>query len=220
LSNKEKNMKRTILSLVLLALIAPLNAEARYAPLSLLDLTGGADAIVTGTIAGVGDADFELKIDNVVYGESADFKKAITVTVQKFKDWACAARWGSYTQGETILVFLKQVDGKLQIMGAGGEGELFIHEGSAYFSRGRSPQGFDSESVDINGTVIHGAKLPLEPLMDAIAGLHQMYTFAPGTSFGQVTVEARESDRSYDEFIAASAIHKVLGEEAHSRLQK
>jgi hypothetical protein len=214
-------MKKTrILVMLALMFCLPFTAEARYAPLSLVDLAGGADIIVTGTIAEVGEADFELKIDTVIHGDSSDAKKAITITVQKFKDWACAARWGAYTPGESVLLFLTNADGKFSIMGAGGEGELFIHEGAAYFSRGRNPQGIDVASVEVNGTAIHGAKMTVDTLVDAIQGLHRMYSFSPGASFGQVAVEARESDLTHADFVATSPTHKALGEEAASRVKQ
>lgn len=115
--------------LVLCAL--PLPSLASYVRLRALDLLVASDLVVIGKIAAITPFTFTVKVEHNIAGDLEDTE----VTINRFEDWTCAARWTNYWPGQRVVIFAdymfeRAAEADLSspwfIRGGGGEGEMPI----------------------------------------------------------------------------------------------
>lgn len=176
---------RNILLLLTIALLNWNAAQASYLGTNLPALAEGSNIIVYGRIVAVEQATFKVAvIKRIRLSVASD-----TLTIRKFHNWTCAARYTEYKTGQEAVFFLQLTkDNKLRVMGAANEGELIVRSNTAYirdYGQERvtsSTIQFISSyskfiSIDI-GTVIKGLRLYIDNL-EAIT--KELKNDSPGT---------------------------------------
>lgn len=126
-SSALKVVSYVIAASLIISVAATSQALASFIPMQLVDLVATADFIATGEIAEVRKETFILKVNDVFAGKPGE-----KVEIVKFQDWPCAWRWAPYEVGQEVLVFVKREEGKLQLLGAGGESESPIVDEQVY----------------------------------------------------------------------------------------
>lgn len=106
-------------------------ARADYVPTLLPELIVKSTLIIRGTIRETAPSYIRVAIQSVLKGKITDS----LVTIEKFKNWTCAQRFGAYTTGQEELFFLDNVNGNYKISGAGNEGEIPVVNGQAYYKQ-------------------------------------------------------------------------------------
>lgn len=105
------------------------SARAAYCPPGPRTLAEQSDLIVTGTVVGLTGKTYDLEIAGAYKGHP----KSRTVTVVRFRDWACARRPWPYSSGQKLVLFLNAGRSgsscpadAYQAIGGGAEGEMLI----------------------------------------------------------------------------------------------
>jgi hypothetical protein len=106
-------------------------ARADYEPTYLPGLITKSNLIVRGIIRQVMPSSIRVAIQSVYKGKITDS----LVTIEKFKNWTCAQRFGAYATGQEALFFLDNKNGIYKITGAGNEGEIPVVNGKAYYKQ-------------------------------------------------------------------------------------
>lgn len=117
-------MKRLFICFALF-LISPI-CLAKYEPLTLYHLAIQSDKVVVGTIVDESSEFFTIQIERSLDNDWG------FLTIRKFQDWTCAARWTPYEVGQRLLFFLVQKEGVLYTLGAGNEGEMPLNDEKVY----------------------------------------------------------------------------------------
>lgn len=106
-------------------------ARADYEPTLLPELIVKSTLVIRGTIRKVTPSYIMVAVQSVCKGKITDS----LVTIEKFKNWTCAQRFGAYATGQEELFFLDNVNGNYKISGAGNEGEIPVVNGQAYYKQ-------------------------------------------------------------------------------------
>src|SRR5262245_8547156 len=77
----------------------------KYGPPPFHVLAGAADLVVVGTIVGLSDSTFTLRIEETLAGSWS----SRDVTALKHTDWTCSYRWKPYQLGQREIAFLTRV---------------------------------------------------------------------------------------------------------------
>jgi hypothetical protein len=112
--------------------------KASYSAYEIYEMIIKADKIVLGKIISQDSTTFTFRIKESPTLDSGD------IVIEKFSDWACAARWNDYKVDQELLIFLSNYKGKFVAMSGGNEGELPVRNDSIF---------------------IHGFSVPTKPPM-------------------------------------------------------
>jgi hypothetical protein len=121
-------MKRNILLAAFL--LVSFATQAQYMKKDVWELAAGSDLVIQGKItqAQQGLPKITLTIEDVISGTF----EGTTIEFGKFINTKMAKRWAKYAEGEGLIVFLKLVDDKYEIIGEGGEGEKLVMSEEVY----------------------------------------------------------------------------------------
>lgn len=121
-------MLRIYLILILTALVYN-KSFSLYTPTYLPTLIEKANVIVYGEIVSISPSSFKIKVIEKI---NTTYKQD-TLVIEKFNNWACASRYLNYEVGQEAIYFLERTNRKkLQVIGAGNEGEIFVKSDTAY----------------------------------------------------------------------------------------
>ncbi|MBU0763675.1 MAG: hypothetical protein KJ607_02445, partial [Bacteroidetes bacterium] len=169
------------------------SCRADYSPLPLHYMILNADLALFGEIIAADEKTFTLKIEGEAFG---DYNGA-QITVKRFSDWTCAWRWTEYAEGQKVFLFLnRQEDGDWEIMSAGGEGEMPVHNGKVYLSgyygytmpfvdyiridtTGKDHH-YNHQAYELYGAVYQGVELNLEEFRDAVSRIRSCFIYKKG----------------------------------------
>lgn len=158
---------------IIFALLFAHSAVADYRPTYFADLAATSEVVAAGTIVGLEDETFTLKIDDVIAGP---VKTGDTITVRRFRDWPCAWRWTKYERGQRVFVFLNgdnhSKTPQYYIRGAGGEGESPIERDMVLGASFASGETVTFETV--RGRV-HLQRLSYETVRSAVVDFRATY---------------------------------------------
>lgn len=102
--------------------------KAEYSAKKIYEMIIQADKIVLGKIISQDSKTFTFRIKESPTTDSGD------ITIQKFTDWTCAARWNDYKINQELLIFIFKRKGKYYAMSGGNEGELPIRNDSVFIN--------------------------------------------------------------------------------------
>lgn len=155
-------------------LLAGFSAQAQYMKMDIWELAGTADLVLYGKIsqAQQGLPKVTLEITEVIAGTFAEG----TIDLDKFINTKFAKRWGKYIEGEMVVVFLKEADGKYKIMGKGGEGEKLVMGEDIYLD-GRGGAVFNKFTYYplLTTGQIYAEKVLLEDFKTAVKGYKKCF---------------------------------------------
>ncbi len=174
----------TILFFLLTAsFAAPLSAQT-HVPMEVVELAANATAVVRGEITEIKGFTLILKVEYCLVGDVGG-----EVEVKRFKNTKVAKRWGKYEEGQKLLLFLTDEDGKLEIMGVNGEGEKYVM-GDEVLLDGRGGGVKNRYSyIDLPGGRIYAEKVALDEFEEAVIGLKKCFT----VTYDAVTNNANET---------------------------
>lgn len=202
--------------LVLLTIVSARSAEAKFSPLSLSSLVGGADLVIVGRISEVRADTFMAQVLIVVAG---DFQKR-QIEVRRFRDWTCGRRWAKYAAGQQVILFLtgdvSAGEHVWRIMGSGGEGEMSI-EGTDVFPRVPVSAAWSSKRNE----AYYGPRVQrvmLETLVAVIHDHRKCFEFTTqGGRWGAVGLEITCDEKQLDQVRNRSELHTFLVNETLKR---
>jgi hypothetical protein len=207
-------MERRLIVAFLLTCASLVGAPARayYVPLFTIEMIGRADAIVLGTIEKVGSEDFELRVEQPLYGSAAG-----PLRVRSFRDWTCASRWAPYRVGQRLILFLTAgtpADPRWAIVGAGDEGEMLVVGKTVYHQLWPDWER-RVRTHHVSGRKFYGATAPLSDVADALAAYRSLYRIVPDERewFARdvVRISTEEAAR---EFSRRSDFHRLLAHQS------
>lgn len=155
------------ITLISFFLLSSIICNADFKPLILPQLIVKADLIIHARITDVLEEKFEVNIKEVFKGKSL----SRNLTINKFKDWACATRWTTYEIGQEELIFLirDEISGDWEIIGAGNEGEMPIADGFLYYKSHFRNRYFTSERILLmSSNKIYGTKYKMKEVINGI----------------------------------------------------
>ena len=156
-------MKHLITALFLIACFG--SVRGQYRKLMPFELACDADLVVVAKIKSMDPLRFSGEVTQVVAGEASGG----VVSVQRFINTKVAKRWGKYTVGESLLLFLRKDGEHYKIMGEGGEGEkLIMGEEVCIDSRGDGLKNRFGYHSTPSGANIYAEKVPLQDYVGAI----------------------------------------------------
>jgi hypothetical protein len=169
-------MKHLLLSALFVLLTwASLSAQVQVQArkMEIYELACTADLVVRGKISELEPLRFTLDITETLKGTYTDK----TISVIRFINTKAAKRWGKYTVGEELLLFLR-VDGNYyKILGENGEGEkLVMGSDICIDSRGIALKNRNGYQVTSTGANIYGELVPAKDLLDAVRALPGCYS--------------------------------------------
>ncbi len=214
-------MKHLLLIAFALLLASPVAAQ--YRKMHAFELSCAADLIVQGKISDQDPLNFVVEISKVHAGSYADK----TISVPKFRNTKVAKRWGKYTVGEEVLLYLRNDNGHYHILGEGGEGEkLIVGAETCIDSRGEGLKnrfGYHQVSPTVN---IYAEKVPTAEFLAATAEIRNCYTLsyveretAEGTKAQFPVVASKCDDKAKDAFRSTSWLHDVMAEQAETAVR-
>jgi len=205
---------------VLAALVGAAPASpgaARYVRYRLYELAALSDVIVSGEIRVLDELEFELRVDDIVLGEPMR-----ALRVRRFQDWTCAGRWTEYAVGQRVLLFLRRSSEQpdsLFILGAGGEGEMPLHQervivGNAHDYRVR---GYELAEHEVAGDTLTGSAVPYAELTTAVRGFREACAWRVSTVTRKLeSIGPRIEIEALETYTRGSATALHLVDEARS----
>ncbi|MDQ3191603.1 MAG: hypothetical protein M3Q58_08420 [Bacteroidota bacterium] len=175
------------LKLLMIFFFLTLTAKADYTPLKLYQMIITAEKIVYGEITSLDTKTFTLRIENSLTGEKG------SLTIYRFKDWACASRWTEYKIGQKVLLFLylNKNNGQLMTMSAGNEGELPIYKDSIYINGraldilppleknkselSKKEEYFESNHYTIYGKKFYGYRIDIKEFIQSVLTIKRCF---------------------------------------------
>jgi hypothetical protein len=214
-------MKHILLFVFTLLLASPLAAQ--YRKMQVYELSCAADLIVQGKISNQDPLNFVVEVSNVHVGSYADK----TISIVKFRNTKVAKRWGKYTLGEEVLLYLRNDNGHYHVIGEGGEGEkLVVGAETCIDSRGEGLKnrfGYHAVSPTTN---IYAEKVPTPELLAAsiaVRGCYQLKYVERETPEGQKVqfpvVQTTCDDKAKDELRSASWVHETVVNQAETAIR-
>lgn len=190
--------------LLLLPLFAWLSFSLAFSQerkMEIYEVNTLADVVLYGEITSTKGKNFTLSVQEVVAGDFSEKE----IAVGKVKNSSTAKRWGKYTVGEVVMVFLVNNDGAWKVVGKNGEGEKLISGETAYLdSRGgglKNSFGYHQVNATVN---IYAEKADLKELCSALKDTKSCYT-----------IETEEKkDRAGLPFVARYAVQSTELDEA------
>lgn len=143
-----------------------------------------ADKIVLGKIISQDSTTFTFRIKESPTLDSGD------IVIEKFSDWACAARWNHYKLNQELLIFIYNYEGKFVAMSGGNEGELPVRNDSIFihgFSVPRIPSmgmrnrlntpSFKSKHYLIDGKEYYGYPVSKKEMFESIETIKSCFNY-------------------------------------------
>ena len=191
---------------------------ADFAPIPLDRLIGTSTAIVLGDVATVKDGTFTLRVTQTLAGRVGSEIEIRQYIPSRFEG---TPRPAPYKAGQSFLLFLvsdgANASGAWKILGAGGEGEMPVDRGFAYF-HGRNVPGFPSGTYRVHDAERNIQRVELPSLLDAVKGYRACFEWKPGS--GEQTPPAGRCDAAaLEAFAKTSAIHRHLSQLTATRLK-
>jgi hypothetical protein len=142
--------------------------QARYRPLTFLELSTRAELVVLGSIASTAEETFALDVERTIRsrGGVPSATKGQRLQITKFRDWTCARRWTGYAAGQRAVMFIERRSGAWHVLGGGNEGEMPVAEDSVFVDANVS-HGFGEWTV--YNARYFGGRLALEDVLRAVA---------------------------------------------------
>ena len=214
-------MKHLLLIAFALLLASPLAAQ--YRKMHVYELACAADLILQGKLSDQDPLNFVVEVSKVHAGSFAEK----TITVAKFRNTKVSKRWGKYTLGEEVLLYLRHDNGHYHILGEGGEGEkLIVGEEICIDSRGEGLKnrfGYHQVNATVN---IYAEKVPTAELLAASAEVRNCYQLsyveretAVGIKAQFPVVKSACDDKAKDAFRSTSWVHDVVAEQAETMVK-
>lgn len=166
-------MKKYLLIIILVFLTCK-NSNAKIIPTYLPELIKWSKIIVYGKIISVDKNSFRI-ITIIKIKSSINNFKTDTLTIKKFENISCGARYAEYEIGQEAIFFLKlNEENQLRTMGGGNAGELIVNSKMVYISN-YNQEIFEAKLYDfINGyyefiridlaTTIEGIRIYIDKL--------------------------------------------------------
>lgn len=165
-------MKKHFILTAFLMLLCVAALQAQYRKMEIYELACAADLIVQGKISDQDPLNFVVEVGTVLGGTYAEK----TLSVAKFRNTKVAKRWGKYTVGEEIILFLRNDNGHYHILGEGGEGEKLVMGAEICIdSRGvalKNRFGYFAATAGVN---IYAEKVPAADLTDIVKKIRDCY---------------------------------------------
>jgi hypothetical protein len=146
-----------------------------------------ADKIVLGKIISQDSTTFTFRIKESPTSDTGD------ITIQKFSDWPCAARWNDYKINQELLIFIFKWKGKYVAMSGGNEGELPIRNDSVFINgysvpppppenlkKRTRPFYIDSKHYKIDGEDYFGYAMSKTNMLEAIQFIRNCFNYDIG----------------------------------------
>ena len=200
--------------LTLAAALAPLvlpAAGVEYERHRLFELAGRSEHVVVGQVGEVRGTTYDLHVDEWLVGGGPS-----VLSVARFRDWTCAARWAPYETGQRVLLFLVPSGelGGWGAVGAGNEGDVPL-EGSDALLPWYGVHGYTYDRFEL-GRGFDGTRVPLDELGAALRGFHEALSWKGGTRPITELVEPRVEMERVRAWAASSRVARHLFEEAYS----
>lgn len=214
-------MKYILLIVVSMLVASPLAAQ--YRKMQVYELSCAADLIVQGKISDQDPLNFVVTVGKVHAGTFSD----ATISVPKFRNTKVAKRWGKYTLGEEVLLYLRNDNGHYHILGEGGEGEkLIVGAETCIDSRGEGLKnrfGYHAVSPTVN---IYAEKVPTAELLAASAEVRSCYQLsyveretAEGQKAQFPVVQSKCDDKAKDALRSTSWVHETVVTQAEEAIR-
>jgi hypothetical protein len=193
-----------------------------FEPIALDKLAGVADLTVEANVRPVGDSILVVKVKQRIAGD----KCAGEIRVRQFhpSKFEGSPRTIPYQTGQTYILFLKKNGaGDLwTIYGKGGEGEIPVADGFAYFP-GRNVSVLEYGQYEVWGNKLHIQRYPFTSFVSALKDYRACFQWSvvEKTSKTEIHLPKLVCDKAkLNEYMNQSPFHKYLAQLSMQRISK
>lgn len=219
---------KKVLTIAVLALFTAIAVKAQdYTKMHIWELAGTADVVLTGTVGYAKGLNVEFNVDKAIIGE---YNEGI-LNFKGSKGYKTFKRHGKYVEGEQLLLFLKNGESGLELMGQAGEGEKLIMGDKIYLdSRGEGVFNkfqyyklavADEKAREKNLDRIYAEEMVLQEFIDAVSAYPGCFSvgYEPRTNkMGEVYdapyAEQKCDEKALDEYSFINLASRKLAEES------
>jgi hypothetical protein len=183
-----------------------------YEPIPLPRLIGISEYVLLGSVQSIQKETFSFKVEKVLIGNMA--KEVLTVA-QFIPNKFDGPREAPYQNGQQFLLFLKMDSTQhlLQILGAGGEGEMPVEESFVYF-HGRYVEGLEKKNYTVHSKERAIQRFDYKTFEEAVMDFRKCYSYRFDPSVKRYECQKLCGTDEIQRIESKSFIHKHLTDRA------
>lgn len=195
------------------------SAQQFRVPTPLAQIVGSADAVVIGRISAVEPETFTLYVEEVIVSRVA--AELQSLTIDRASRAPTDPRWAPYREEQTILVFLKSLDGggRWAFAGPPNDSEWPV-DGERVYMYDRFVEGLPLQKIHLDGQEFHAQSLPRATVVAALEDYSSVFRWEKLPAQGRWRPKKLGASGLAEDFPARSALHRLLVEETKAEMDE